>query len=71
LSAPDHDDVIADAEEALQDRVAEALAVAEQKHDRDQSPHDAEHGEAGTHAVAVEGVERLAEGFFEIHGGSE
>ena len=67
LAAPDHDDVVADAEEALQDGVAEALAVAEEQHDGDQSPDDAEHGEAGAQAVAAEGVDGLGEGFAKIH----
>ena len=57
LSAPHHDDVVADAEEALAARRRPGLAVAEQQHDGDQSPHDAEHGEAGAQAVAAEGID--------------
>ena len=68
LAAPEHDDVVADAEEALQDRLADGVAVAEQKHDGDESPDDAEHGEAGTHSVAAEGVNGLIEGFADVHG---
>ena len=68
LAAPEHDDVVADAEEALQDRLADGVAVAEQKNDGDESPDDAEHGEAGTHAVAAEGVDGLIEGFADVHG---
>ena len=60
LSAPDHDDVVAEAEEAVEDAFAEALAVAEQKDDGDEAPDDAEHGEAGAQAVAQEGVDALA-----------
>ena len=36
--------------------VAEALAVAEQQHDGDQAPDDAEHGEAGAQAVAHQAI---------------
>ena len=59
LSAPDHDDVVAETEEAVEDAFAEAFAVAEQKHDGDESPDDAEHGEAGAQAVAQKRVDAL------------
>src|SRR6202012_6210606 len=67
LPAPEHDDVIADAEEALQNGFADGVAVAEQKDDGDESPDDAEHGEDGTHAIAAEGVDGLIEGFADFH----
>jgi hypothetical protein len=63
LPAPHHDDVVADAEEALQHGAAQRLAVAEQQHHGDQSPHDAEHGEAGAHAVAAQRLDGFGDGF--------
>ena len=47
---------------------AEAAAVAEEQHDGDEAPDDAEHGEAGAQAVADERVDGLGEGFVEVHG---
>ena len=68
LAAPEHDDVVADAEETLQDRLADGVAVAEQKHDGDESPDDAKHCEHGAHAIAAEGIDGLIEGFADFHG---
>ncbi len=47
LPPPDHDDVVAQAEEAIQDLFAEAASVAQEKDYRDQSPDYAEHSEPG------------------------
>ncbi len=67
LSTPDHDDVVADAHEAVEDLLAERAAVAEEEDDGDEPPGDAEHGERGAEAVADESLERLAEDFGEVH----
>ena len=68
LSAPHHDDVVAEAEEAVEHAFAEALAVAEEQDDRYEAPDDAEHGEAGAQTVAEEGVDALADDLGEVHG---
>jgi hypothetical protein len=71
LTSVDHDDVVAEAHEALHDAGSEGAAVAEEKDDGDQAPDDAEHGEAGAQAVAAEGLDGLGEGFGELHKGKE
>src|SRR5258708_1594527 len=61
LSSPDHDDGVAEAEEAVEDAFSEAASVAEQKHDGDDTPDDAEHGEPGAQAVAPRAIAALAD----------
>ena len=68
LAAPDHDDVVAEAEEAVEYALAEAFAVAEEEDDGDESPDDAEHGEAGAEAVAEERVDALTDDLTQVHG---
>ncbi len=67
LAAPEHDDVVADAEEPLEHALADRVAVAEEEDDGDESPDDAEHGEYGAHAIAAEGLDGLDEGFADFH----
>ena len=67
LSRPHHDDVVADAEEAVEHSFAEALAVAEEQDDRYEAPQDAEHGEARAQTVAEEGIDALADDLGEVH----
>src|SRR5260370_6793128 len=54
LAAPDHDDVVAEAEEAVEHTFAEALAVTEQQDNSDKPPDYSEHGESGAQAAAQE-----------------
>jgi len=68
LPAPHHDHVIADTEKALQHGAAQRFSVAQQQHDRDQSPHDAEHGQAGAQAVAAQRLYGFGDGFSKVHG---
>ncbi len=68
LPAPDHDDVVAQAEEAIQDLFAEAASVAQQKDYGDESPDDAEHGEPGAQAIAEQRLDALADDLTQVHG---
>ncbi len=47
---------------------AEAFAVAQQEHDGDESPDDAEHGEAGAQAIAEQRIDALTDDLREVHG---
>ena len=68
LSAPHHDDVVAQAHEAIEYLFPRELAVAEQKDDGDEAPDDSEHGKAGAETVADERLEGLRDDFEEVHG---
>ena len=67
LAAPDHDDVIADAQEAVEDAGAYASAVAEEQDDGDESPDNADHSETGAQPVAQERRDALADDLGELH----
>jgi len=68
LATPHHDDVVAEAEEAIENFFTDAATVAEKENYGDESPDDAEHGEAGTKAVAEQGIDALTDDFGEVHG---
>ena len=68
LSRPKHNDVIAHVHKSMQHTAAQTLAVGEQQHHRSQSPHDAQHGEQGAHAVAHKRLPALQNEFFQEHG---
>ncbi len=68
LSGPKDDDVVSHVQEGVQNASAEALAVGKQKHNGDQAPADAEHGQRGARAVAHQSLPALRDEFFQEHG---
>src|SRR5580693_9365118 len=67
LTFPDHDHAVADADEGIEYTLAYTFAIAEQKHDSGQSPHDAHHGQDGTKTIAGQSIPALQDQFFYLH----
>ena len=70
LAGPDDGDVVPHVADRFHYAAAEAAPEGKKKHNRDHTPGDAEHGECGAHAVALECRPALHDQFFQAHGAS-
>jgi hypothetical protein len=67
LPSPDHDDIVAKAQEPFHYRVAYGFAIAEQKDYGHQSPNNAKHRQSRAQAIASQRLDGLGKGFTQIH----
>src|ERR1700733_6757623 len=67
LALPDHDHIVADAEERVEYAGADALPIAEQQYHCRQAPNDAHHRQDRAKPVARERIPTLLDQFLDLH----
>src|SRR5882724_547092 len=67
LSAPEQDDIVADAEKRAENALSDALAVTKQQDHRSNAPYYSQHGEGRAQAVAHQRKPALGDDFLHLH----